>query len=272
MLLGNADIKVPVGKTLVKLHHARAFAHGGRDAYQANVALGHIAQPLPEYLRKRGFGRHGGRLQAHGRVEFARAVVGDGVCLGRRIAMPFARYHMQELRPFEVADIFQCGDQHIQIVPVNRADVVEAELFKQRSRQHHAFGLLFQPLGKFQQGRHAFEYAFAHIARLGVKLPTHQMRQIAVERPYRRADAHVVVVEDDEQAQVLLDAGVVQGFKRHAGRHGAVTNYGDVVLLFAHLASRNGHAQGGRDAGGRVCGAKSIVFAFVAARKAAQTV
>ena len=250
VLLGNAYVEIAVGKALVKFDHARAFAHGGRNTHQPNVALGHIAQPLPKHLGKSGFGWRGCWLQTRCHIEFARPMVGDGISLCLRITLAFAGDHMQKLRPFEVAHVLQRGDQRLHIVPIDRADVVEAEFFKQRGRQHHAFGLFFKPFGKFQQGRHPFEHAFAHIARLGIELPAHQVRQIAVQRPHGRADAHVVVVEDDQQAHVLLDPRVVERFKRHACRHGAIADDGNAVLLFALLAGRNGHAQCSRNAGG----------------------
>jgi hypothetical protein len=57
MLLGNADVVIAVGKTLVKLDHARAFAHGRRDTHQARVLLSHVAQPAAKDLGEGLLGR-----------------------------------------------------------------------------------------------------------------------------------------------------------------------------------------------------------------------
>ena len=105
VLLGNAYVEIAVGKALVKFDHARAFAHGGRNAHQPNVAFGHIAQPLPKHLGKGGFGWRSRWLQTRGHIEFTRPVVGDGVGLCLRIALAFAGDHVQKLRPFEVAHV-----------------------------------------------------------------------------------------------------------------------------------------------------------------------
>jgi hypothetical protein len=57
VLLGDADVEVALREALVELDHARAFPHRRRDADQALVLLGHVAQPLAEDLRE---GRLGG--------------------------------------------------------------------------------------------------------------------------------------------------------------------------------------------------------------------
>ena len=98
VLLGNAHIVVAGRETLVKRHHARAFAHRRRDAHQLGVGLGLVAQPLAKYLAKRGLGRCCAGLEAHFRVKFAWAMVGNGVGLSQFVALPFARDHMQKLR------------------------------------------------------------------------------------------------------------------------------------------------------------------------------
>ena len=99
MLLGNAHIKVTVGEALVKLHHARALAHGRCDAHQQWVVLGHVTQPLTKDLGERGFGHATGGYQAHGRIEFSGAMVGHRVGLGQVVALSLFSDHMQKLWP-----------------------------------------------------------------------------------------------------------------------------------------------------------------------------
>ena len=245
VLLGNADIVVAVGKAAVKLHHARALAHGRGDGHQLGVLRGHVAQPLAKHLGEGGFGGHAGWRQTHLGVEFARAVVGNRVALGQVIALAFARDHMQKLGPGQVAQVFQGGDQGVQIMPVNRADVVEAKLFKQGGGGDDVLGLLFKAAGEFKQrcGR-AFEHLLAQVLGGGVKTPAHELRQIAVERAHWRADGHVVVVQDDQHIRPS-HPGVVECLERHAGSHGAVANDGHRMPLVAFLLRRHGHAQRG---------------------------
>ena len=272
MLLGNAHVMVALRKTLVELDHARAFAHGGGDGHQAFVLLGHVAQPAAKDLGEGGLGRRGGLGQAHGGVELAGAVVGNRVGLGQLVALAFFGHHMQKLRAFEVLDVLQRRDQRVQVVPVDGADVVEAKIFKQGGRHHHAFGVRLQALGQLKQRRRIFEHLLAHAFGRRIKLPTHELGQVTVERAHGRADAHVVVVEHHQQAAVG-HAGVVQGLKSHARAHGTVANDGHRVALLALLLGRQRHAQGRRDGGGRVRRAKGVVLAFVApgeTRQAAQ--
>jgi len=51
MLLGDADVEIPVREALFELHHAGALAHGRRDADDARILRGGVAQPLAEHLR-----------------------------------------------------------------------------------------------------------------------------------------------------------------------------------------------------------------------------
>ena len=272
VLLGDADVVVALGKALLKLHQARTLAHGRRDAHQARVVRGHVAQPLAKDLGEALFGRLGGRHQAHGRVELAGAVVGHRVGLGQLVALALPGDHVQELRAglggHQAADVLQRGDQRVQVVPVDGADVVEAELLEQGGRHHHALGLLLQPLGQLEQRRHRAQHGLADVLGRGVEVAAHQLRQIAVERAHRRADGHVVVVEHHQQARVALDAGVVERLEGHARRHGAVADDGHGLAVLALLPRRQRHAQRRRDAGGRVRGAEGVVRALVAARKA----
>jgi hypothetical protein len=64
--------------------------------------------------------------------------------------------------------------------------------------------------------------------------------------------------------------GVVERLEGHAGRHGAVTNDGNGVAVFALDFGGQGHAQRGRDGGAGMRGAKGVVFALGALGKPAQ--
>lgn len=62
---------------------------------------------------------------------------------------------MQELRALQVAHVLQGADQTEHIVAIHRADVVKAQLFKQRPVHHHAFDMLFGPLKQLFNRRYA---------------------------------------------------------------------------------------------------------------------
>jgi len=81
---------------------------------------------------------------------------------------------------------------------------------------------------------------------------------------------HVVVVEDDDQAGIHR-AGIVHGLIGHACGHRSVADHGDDVVFAARQVARNGHAEAGRDRGGRMRSAERIVFALATLGEAGET-
>ena len=206
MLFGNAHVEVTIGEAALKLDHARALAHGRRDTHQTWVGLRHVAQPVAEHLREGGFGRGAGFDQAHGWVKLTWAVVGHRVGLGEFVALAFFRDHVQKLRARalveQLHDVFQRGDERVQVVAIDGPDVIEAKFLEQGGWHDHAFGVFFKALGQLKQGRRVFEHLFAHAFGRGVEAPAHELRQVAVERAHGRRDRHVVVVEHDQQTSL----------------------------------------------------------------------
>ena len=129
--------------------------------------LSHVAQPLAKHLGEGLLGRHGGLLQPHGRVELARSMVGHRIRFGQLVTLAFFGHHMQELRArtviHQLADVFHRRNERLQVVSVNRANVVEAEVFKQGGGHHHAFGMRLQALSQFKQGRGDTKYLLANL-------------------------------------------------------------------------------------------------------------
>ncbi|MNS80830.1 hypothetical protein D3C72_1145270 [compost metagenome] len=253
VLLGDADVVVAVRETPLELDHAGAFAHCRGDADQALVGGGHVAQPVAEHLRVGLARRLGRRADALGRVELARAVVQDRVGLGQLVALALLGHHMQELRAaaFEraLADVLQRRHQRVQVMAVDRADVVEAEFLEQRRRHHHALGVFLEALGELQHRRRHRQHLFDALLGGRIELAAQEPRQVAVERAHRRRDRHVVVVEHHHQRQVLVHAGVVQRLEGHARGHGAVADHRHRDAFFTERARAQGHAQCGRDRG-----------------------
>ena len=108
VLFGDRDVEVAVGKALLEFDQAGALAHRGRDADDAWIALGHVAQPLPEHLR---VGRAGWPSPC--RSSRSRDRTGPGPChligigFGGRIALALAGDDVQELRTVQSLEIAQ---------------------------------------------------------------------------------------------------------------------------------------------------------------------
>src|SRR6185312_15134164 len=143
-----------------KTDEPRTFAHRGRDADQPRIACGHVADPVAEDLRLRRLPR---RLayDARGRVDARHAVIQDRVGLRRRIAVAFPRDDVQELRSLELAQIGERGNERAEIVAVDRADVIEAQLLEYRAREHHPFQMRFPALRELPQRWHARQHFLA---------------------------------------------------------------------------------------------------------------
>ena len=113
-------------------------------------------------------------------IELRHRVEGNRVFFGGLIAAAFFGHDMQELRTFQVAHVLQRVNQTDNIVAVHRPNVVKAQLFKQRPRNHHPFDMF---LGAFEQlfnRRYAREDLFAAFAQRGVEFSGKQLRQMIV--------------------------------------------------------------------------------------------
>ena len=148
------------------------------------------------------------------------------------------------------------------------ACVLEAQIFKHGLRLNEALCLLLNHLRQGIQRRRIFQHFFANFFGIGIKAAAHQFMQIMVQGPNRRADGHVVVVQNDQQVAIAR-ASIVQGLVGHACCKCAIANDRHCFATAAHLFGGHGHAQCGRNAGGRVRGAKGVVNTFFTARKAA---
>ena len=276
VLLGNAHVEIARGKTLLERHQPRPLAHGRRDRHQPWFGLAHVADPVGEHLGVGGlFGRRGRRLDAFGRVELARPVVEDGIGLGQLVALPLAGDDVQKHRSADLAQVLQRGNECIEVVPIDRAEVGEAQLLEQRGRHQHALGVLFQLAGQLVHGRHHRQHLAGHVTCLHDRPGRQRARQIVVHRPHGRRDRHVVVVQDDQQVHVPHHAGIVERLEGHAGAHGTIADHRHVApaagpLVLAQVARGHRHAQRRRNRGGRMRGAEGVVLALAAPRKARQ--
>ena len=89
---------------------------------------------------------------------------GDWIFFCRFVTTTFFGHDMQELRAFQVAHVLKRGNKPQHIVTVNRADVVKAQLFKQRAWYYHAFNMFFGTFEQLFNGRNAGEYFFPAFA------------------------------------------------------------------------------------------------------------
>ena len=108
------------------------------------------------------------------------------------------------------------------------------------------------------------------VAQMQIRAARRGAREIVRESARRRRDRHVVVVEDDDEA-LVAGAGVVHGLVGHAGRHGAIADDGDDVIVAAREIARDRHAEAGGNRGRRMRGAEGVVFALGALGEAGES-
>jgi hypothetical protein len=265
VLLGNADIEAAAREALGEEVEAGAFGHRGGDRDDALIALGFADQALGEDL---GVGRRvRGRLLlgAGHHVELADAVVLVGGGLGGGVTLALLRQRVDEDRPgaARLGDP-EDRDEALHVVPVDRADIGEAEFLEKRATDGHALhefpGAAGAVLERGGQELHGFLGGGAQILERLAGVETGEVLRHGADR---RSDRHLVVVQDDEEPLFHV-AGVVHGLIGHAGGHGAVADHADHVAdaRGAEIAC-HGEAEAGGDRCGGVRRSEGIVLAFV---------
>ncbi len=263
MLLGDAHVVGAIGEALAEQVEPGARRHGRGDRHDLLVAFGFLDQGLGEHL---GVARRVGGglgLLAGDHVELDHPVVLVRRALGRSVALALLGDHVDQHRPVvDVAHIAQDRHQVVQVMAVDRAHVVEAQLLEQGAAGGHAAGVFLGLARRFLHGlgQH-MHHGFADLAQGLIQAPGHQARQIGAHAAHGRGDGHIVVVEHHDQLAGGVSR-VVHGLVGHARAHGAVADHGDDLVVLALLIARRAKAQRGGYGGGRVCGAEGIVLAL----------
>ena len=134
MLLGDADVEGALGERLVEDVDAGARRHCRGDADDLVVLLGFLDEALAEHVLVGRRVRLGLGLGAGGDVELDHGMILVGGGFRRAVALALLRHDVDQDRAgLHVADVLQHRQQVVEIVAVDRADIVEAELLEQRA-------------------------------------------------------------------------------------------------------------------------------------------
>ena len=120
------------------------------------------------------------------------------------------------------------------VVPIDGADVVEAELLEQGAGQHHAFEVLLGAPRQLPHGRHLPQHLLAALAQVRVQRAGEGLGEVA-PRAHRRSRKSTCRCRSGPPAGRSAGAGVIQGLEGHAGRQGAIADdgHGAPVLTLA---------------------------------------
>ena len=195
--------------------------------------------------------------------------VGGG--FGRLIALALAGHDMDQHRAdVGVADIFEDFDQRADIVPVDRTDIIKAQLLEQRPAGDPAAGIFLGfPRPVVDRVGHHPRDLLRDPARGEIFVRADQPRERIAQGADRRRDRHVIVVEDDDQL-VAGRGGVVHRLIGHAGAHRAVADDRDRAPGIAGQLVGDRKAERGGDRGRAVGRSERVVFALAAAGEAAE--
>ena len=183
--------------------------------------------------------------------------------LRRRIALALLGHDVNQDRPvLGVADVLEHGQQVVEIVPVDRSDVIKSKLLEQRAAHDEAARhFLGEGCLLIEEFRQPPGDALADLSQRPIGAAGHQPGQIGRHCADRGRDRHVVVVEDDDEARIH-GAGIVHCLVGHPAGHRAVTDHADDVVRFLPEIARNGHSEARRDRSRGVSGAERVVFAL----------
>jgi hypothetical protein len=244
MLLGDADVEAAVREALAERQQAGRVGHGGRDRHEFGAGLGRLHQRLGE------------GLGVAARLDARRVVhVLDRVAFGGLVAASLLGEHVDDDGPLEGLAVLEGLLDLGHVVPVEGAQVVDAEGLEERRRLEHlpdgGLGGVDAPLDQLAHpGQVLGQFLEAplppHVGGVGADAD-----QALGEASHGGGVGASVVVEDDGDAEAAV-AEVVEALEGHAARHRPVADYGNDAPAAAGGRLRGGESVGVREHSGGV--------------------
>ena len=155
VLFGNADVTEAAGKFLFEQIKARAGRHSRGNRHNLVIFARRRQQAVGENAGIAGGVGLGFLLGSGQDVEFGDTVHLVGGAFGRQIALALARDGVDKNGPFvnRIAHVFEHRQKMLEIVAVDGAHVIEAQLFEQRAAGNHAARVFFRALRRFLKRR-----------------------------------------------------------------------------------------------------------------------
>ena len=274
VLFGNAYIEKSVRVSIGKIIQACTVRHGCRNGNNFFIVFGKLHQRFAKNFgithRRIRVGNFfaGFYFKRTGTVKFIRAF------FRRFISLAFFGNNMNDNRAGSLFSGFKNFHKMFQIMPVNRAIVFKAQMFKNRTRHKQIFNAAFNAADNIYNifaVVFMFKPAFQILFYAGICFCRAQLVQIIAHSADVFGDRHLIVIKHNNQLFLQI-AGVVQRFISHATCHGAVADNGNHFIIFALQVTRNRHAQSSRYRSAGMPCSKCIVLAFLNFRKAGNSV
>ena len=194
--------KVRSREAAAELAEAGRLAHRGGDRDEVVALLAEAHQLVAEHVGPRASGA--GQRDAGLGVEPARLVHLVGlVVLGRRVAVPLAGHAVDDDRPVEAARQGERGLERLDVVPVDRAEVLQAEVLEHALRRDEvldaALHAVQRVVDRRADDRRALERAAHPAEHLLVARAQPQLGQVVGQPADGRRVGPAVVVDDDDR-------------------------------------------------------------------------
>ena len=168
--------------------------------------------------------------------------------LGRGVALALFGHGVNQDRALaKFLDVVEDGQQVFQIVPVDRADIVEAQFLEQRAAGEEGAGeFLGAACRLVQEGGEFGDHGLGRLAGAAIDRAGDQTGQVGPQGAGGGSDGHVIVVKNDNEARVHGPC-IVHRLIGHAGRHRTVADDGNDIARLFHVLAGLSHAQASRD-------------------------
>ncbi len=134
VLLGDADVERAIRVRGSELVDPGAARHRCGNRADPLVAVREPGQRLAEHVLVGGWAAAGLLLLAGDDVELLHAVVLVGAVFGRRVTLALLGHDVDQDRAFlGVADVLEHRHELVEVMPVDRADVIEPQFLEQRA-------------------------------------------------------------------------------------------------------------------------------------------
>ena len=247
MLFGDAHVKDPVREGGREAAQAGGVQHGGGQRNDVLTALPKLHHGFSEGVGPRG-------LTDADRAPRELVDLADGVeavflvVLGRLEAATLAGHAVDDDRAAELPGLLEVVGQRANVVTVQRAHVLDAEVGKHRLRRQHVLDASLDPVHDVVDGaaehRDALDRALDEAQRLLVTVVGAKPGQVIGETANGGRVRAAVVVDDDDQLEVLLVGDVVECLPRHAAGERAVAHHRHDGPVLTPEAVALGHSLG----------------------------
>ena len=195
-----------------------------------------------------------------------------GIVFGEFVALPLLRHDMDEDGPFQRPHVFQIPDQVVEAMSLEGTHIGETQLLEDRPGDEEGLQRLLHLAGELQ---HLFADAGDRFEE-GLDLrpdPVHRLAghdpvQVGGEGADVGGDAHLVVVQDDDQV-LLAVSGPVQPLEGHPGGDRSVADDGDDPEILPLETARLGHPRRRGDGGPAVSHVEGVVGTLLPFRETA---